>query len=154
MQAPLSFADGMDDPCAAAEAVERRSGLSDVLMDPQTSDTVGLDSVEQIVSAPPRSLWARLPIRARQPAQPAAGKIARWRETHARSLAKAVSWRATGSLDTFVVAFLVTGSPKIAGSVALTEVMTKIVIYYCHERLWALVPWGKRSRQAVAEQSG
>ncbi|MGB6537409.1 MAG: DUF2061 domain-containing protein [Xanthobacteraceae bacterium] len=90
----------------------------------------------------------------RRPVQPAAGKIARWSETHARSLVKAVSWRATGSLDTFVVAFLVTGNPKIAGSVALTEIVTKIVIYYCHERLWALVPWGKRSRQAVAEQSG
>ena len=71
-------------------------------------------------------------------------KLARWRETHARSLAKAVSWRATGSLDTFVVTFVVTGSTRLAGSVAVTELVTKILIYYFHERLWALVPWGKR----------
>jgi uncharacterized membrane protein len=72
------------------------------------------------------------------------GKLTRWTETHARSLVKAVSWRTTGSLDTFVVTFVISGSTKLAGSVAVTEIMTKILIYYFHERLWALVPWGKR----------
>jgi uncharacterized membrane protein len=72
------------------------------------------------------------------------GRLARWTETHSRSLAKAVSWRATGSVDTFLVAFLITGSPKMAGSVAVTEILTKILIYYFHERLWACIPWGKR----------
>jgi uncharacterized membrane protein len=43
-----------------------------------------------------------------------------------------------------VVAFVITGSPKIAGSVAVTEILTKILIYYLHERVWAWVPWGKR----------
>jgi uncharacterized membrane protein len=42
------------------------------------------------------------------------------------------------------VAFVITANPKIAGSVAVTEVLTKILIYYFHERVWALVPWGKR----------
>ena len=56
-----------------------------------------------------------------------------------------MSWRATGSLDTFIVAFVITGSPKIAGSVAVTEILTKILIYYFHERVWAWVPWGKRA---------
>jgi len=59
-------------------------------------------------------------------------------------LAKALSWRTTGSLDTFLVAFVISGSPKLAGSVAVTEIMTKILIYYLHERVWALIPWGKR----------
>ena len=71
-------------------------------------------------------------------------RLSRWTETHARSFAKAVSWRATGSLDTFVVAFVITGSPKVAGSVAVTEILTKILIYYLHERVWAWVPWGKK----------
>jgi uncharacterized membrane protein len=74
----------------------------------------------------------------------AAHFAARWQETHARSLGKAVSWRATGSLDTFLVALVITGNAKVAGSVAVTEIITKILIYYFHERLWALVPWGKR----------
>jgi uncharacterized membrane protein len=65
-------------------------------------------------------------------------------ETHGRSLAKAISWRATGSLDTFVVAVLITGSSKVAGSVALAEILTKTLIYYFHERVWAVITWGKR----------
>jgi uncharacterized membrane protein len=56
----------------------------------------------------------------------------------------AVSWRATGSTDTSIVAFVITGNPKIAGSVAVTENVTKILIYYLHERVWAFIPWGKR----------
>ena len=65
------------------------------------------------------------------------------REAHSRSLAKAVSWRITGSLDTFVLSFIITGSIKFAGAIAVTEVITKIVLYYLHERAWALVPWGR-----------
>jgi len=79
-----------------------------------------------------------------QPERVGMGRLARWTETHARSLAKAVSWRATGSLDTFLIAFVITGSPKLAGSVAVTEILTKILIYYVHERIWAWVRWGKR----------
>ena len=65
-------------------------------------------------------------------------------ESHARSIAKAISWRATGSLDTFVIAALLTGNSKLAGGVALTEVLTKTTLYYAHERAWALLPWGRR----------
>lgn len=66
------------------------------------------------------------------------------RESHARSVAKAVSWRATGSFDTFIISFVITGNTVIAGSIAATEIATKILLYYFHERIWALVPWGHR----------
>jgi uncharacterized membrane protein len=65
-------------------------------------------------------------------------------ESHARSIAKAASWRMTGSLDTFIIAAFITGSPKAAGAVALTEILTKTTLYYFHERAWVLIPWGKR----------
>jgi uncharacterized membrane protein len=77
-------------------------------------------------------------------ARAAALHLARATETRARSLAKAVSWRATGSLDTFIVTWVITGSSKFAGSVAITEIVTKILIYYFHERIWAIIPWGRR----------
>jgi uncharacterized membrane protein len=64
-------------------------------------------------------------------------------DAHRRSLAKAVSWRVTGSIDTFVLSWLITGSIKIAGSISLVEVVTKILLFYFHERLWAWIPWGK-----------
>jgi uncharacterized membrane protein len=64
------------------------------------------------------------------------------REAHSRSLAKAISWRITGSVDTFIISFLVTGTISLAGTIAAVEVVTKIIIYYFHERMWSAVPWG------------
>lgn len=67
----------------------------------------------------------------------------RFREGHRRSLAKAVSWRATGSLDTFVLSLIITGSFKFAGGIAATELITKIMLYYLHERAWTFIRWGR-----------
>jgi sulfate adenylyltransferase large subunit len=133
-------------------AVDRYADCNDtgsfILIDPETFDTVGMGCVER-ASASRFLSWSARRIAKQQNA--AGNKLARWTETHARSLVKAVSWRATGSLDTFVVTFVITGSTRLAGSVAITEVMTKILIYYCHERIWAWVPWGKtRGAQSPA----
>lgn len=65
--------------------------------------------------------------------------------TPARSLAKTVSWRALGSLDTMLLGWLFTGSLAIAGSIASAEVLTKIVLYYLHERAWAHIGWGQKA---------
>lgn len=64
-------------------------------------------------------------------------------EKHRRSLAKAASWRLTGSIDTFVVSYIVTGRAAIAAPIAITELLTKMVLYYFHERAWASIPWGR-----------
>ena len=70
--------------------------------------------------------------------------LSRGREAHARSFMKAVSWRAVGTIDTFIISFFVTGRAGLAGSIAAVEVVTKILIYYLHERVWAVLPWGHR----------
>ncbi len=62
---------------------------------------------------------------------------------HMRSIIKAVTWRLIGSLDTFMLSLLVTGSAKYAVSIATAEALTKIVLYYLHERAWRLVKWGR-----------
>lgn len=76
-------------------------------------------------------------------------------ETHTRSFVKAISWRATGSIDTFVLSWLITGNLGFAGSIASIEVFTKITLYYLHERAWSIIPFGKRrpapSRHAPIE---
>jgi uncharacterized membrane protein len=41
------------------------------------------------------------------------------------------------------VTLVITGSAVFAGSVAIAEVMTKIILYYFHERVWSFIPWGK-----------
>ena len=63
------------------------------------------------------------------------------REAHSRSLAKAVSWRILGSIDTFLLSWLFTSSIKAAGAIALSEVLTKMVLYYLHERAWSGIGW-------------
>jgi uncharacterized membrane protein len=70
--------------------------------------------------------------------------IPRTQESQGRSLAKAVSWRVTGTIDTFVISAIVTGKLTVAGSIAATELFTKILLYYCHERVWALISWGHK----------
>jgi len=50
---------------------------------------------------------------------------ARTEDSHPRSIAKAVSWRITGSVDTFVLSFIFTGSVKVAGSIAVAEMATR-----------------------------
>jgi len=67
------------------------------------------------------------------------------KESHPRSLVKAISWRTLGSIDTFLLSLLFTSSAKAAGAIAGTEVFTKILLYYGHERAWAQFGWGLRA---------
>jgi uncharacterized membrane protein len=62
--------------------------------------------------------------------------------TRRRSIAKTISWRALGSLDTMLLGYIFTGSLTLAGSIASAEVLTKVVLYYLHERGWAHIKWG------------
>ncbi len=68
----------------------------------------------------------------------------RGHESHKRSFVKATSWRLLGSIDTFLLSWFFTGSPKAAGAIASTEVITKIALYYFHERIWSSVHWGAK----------
>ena len=41
-----------------------------------------------------------------------------------------------GTLDTFLLAWLITGSIEIGDMAGGAEVITKTVLYYVHERVW------------------
>ncbi len=64
-------------------------------------------------------------------------------DSHSRSVVKAISWRATGTLDTMVVSFLVTRRLKLALSIGFVELFTKIALYYLHERVWDKIRFGR-----------
>lgn len=51
-------------------------------------------------------------------------------------VAKAVTWRLVGTIDTFIVSWIVTGKPEVALSISGIEFFTKILLYYAHERAW------------------
>lgn len=82
-------------------------------------------------------------------------------DSRLRSLLKAISWRCVGTLDTFLVSFVVlnaTGAAsggmghaaRISGGIAGVEVVTKVLLYYMHERAWGKIRTGHR-RPTAAE---
>ncbi|HEU6447295.1 MAG TPA: DUF2061 domain-containing protein [Verrucomicrobiae bacterium] len=64
-------------------------------------------------------------------------------DKHYRSLVKAVSWRVTGSIDTLVISYLITGKLKWAFTISGVELFTKILLYYVHERVWHKISFGR-----------
>jgi uncharacterized membrane protein len=60
-----------------------------------------------------------------------------------RSVLKALSWRLIGTLDTLVVSYLLTGKIALATSIASVDFLTKLILYFFHERIWNNIKWGK-----------
>jgi uncharacterized membrane protein len=65
------------------------------------------------------------------------------RDSHTRSFTKGVSWRALGTIDTILLSFIVTGSLGHSIKIGITEIITKVFLYYLHERVWDKIPWGR-----------
>ena len=53
-----------------------------------------------------------------------------------RHLAKTMTWRIVGTIDTMIIGWLVSGDPLIGLSIGGTEVITKMILYFLHERVW------------------
>ena len=60
-----------------------------------------------------------------------------------RSVAKALSWRVVGTLDTLLVSYILTGRMSLAASIASVDFVTKLILYFFHERVWNVIKWGK-----------
>ncbi len=60
-----------------------------------------------------------------------------------RSIVKALSWRVVGTLDTLIVSYFLTGKIALAASIASVDFLTKLVLYFFHERIWNKIKWGK-----------
>ena len=60
-----------------------------------------------------------------------------------RSLVKTLSWRTVATIDTFIITWWITGKLNWAISIAGIEVITKMFLYYGHERFWANIRWLK-----------
>ncbi|MDC1540572.1 DUF2061 domain-containing protein [Flavobacteriaceae bacterium] len=60
-----------------------------------------------------------------------------------RSLLKTISWRLIGTLDTILISWVITGALTLAFSIGFVELVTKMVLYYFHERAWNKINWGR-----------
>ena len=65
------------------------------------------------------------------------------KDKHYRSLVKAISWRVTGTMDTILISFVITGKIKFALSIGFVELFTKVFLYYVHERVWDRLSFGR-----------
>ena len=67
-------------------------------------------------------------------------------EQKKRTILKTLTWRITASLDTFIIAWVITGDWKMGSSIAGIEVLTKMFFYYFHERIWSKIKWGTKKK--------
>ena len=56
--------------------------------------------------------------------------------SYKRHIAKTISWRIIGTLDTMILSSIITGSWTIGLTIGGVEVITKMFLYFLHERVW------------------
>ncbi|MDT0649845.1 DUF2061 domain-containing protein [Autumnicola edwardsiae] len=60
-----------------------------------------------------------------------------------RSIAKTVSWRIVGTMDTVAISWVLTGEIETAMAIGSVELVTKMILYFGHERIWNKINFGK-----------
>ena len=65
------------------------------------------------------------------------------KEKHSRSVIKAISWRTVGTIDCIIGSYSITGNLVMAVSIGSIEVITKMFLYYLHERAWNRTNFGR-----------
>lgn len=53
-----------------------------------------------------------------------------------RHIAKSITWRLIGTIDTIVLSWIISGDAKIGITIGFVELITKMILYYIHERIW------------------
>lgn len=65
------------------------------------------------------------------------------KENIKRTLLKTISWRVVGTLATVVISYVITGTLALAFSIGAIELVSKMALYFFHERAWNNIKWGK-----------
>jgi len=60
-----------------------------------------------------------------------------------RSIVKTISWRVLGTVDTIIISYIITDNLKMATSIGSIELVTKMILYYYHERAWNKINLGR-----------
>lgn len=53
-----------------------------------------------------------------------------------RHIAKTFSWRIIGTIDTVIISWWLTGDILAGFQIGIAELITKMTLYYFHERVW------------------
>ena len=62
--------------------------------------------------------------------------------SHKRHILKTITWRLVGTIDTIILSWIISGDPFIGLSIGGAELVTKMVLYYLHERTWYNIDFG------------
>ncbi len=68
-------------------------------------------------------------------------------ESRKRHIAKTLTWRVIGTMDTMLLAWLISGDILMGLKIGGIEVVTKMVLYYLHERAWYKINFGLIERK-------
>ncbi|MFH1996702.1 MAG: DUF2061 domain-containing protein [Candidatus Omnitrophota bacterium] len=66
------------------------------------------------------------------------------KEARTRSLLKTLSWRVLATIATIMIVFIFTKKLVLSLGVGVVELISKLILYYFHERMWVKVPYGKK----------
>jgi len=56
--------------------------------------------------------------------------------SYKRHIVKSITWRIIGTLDTIILSGILTGSWKLGLAIGGVEIITKMILYFLHERAW------------------
>lgn len=59
-----------------------------------------------------------------------------------RHIAKTITWRIIGTIDTIILGWVVSGNVSIGFSIGGFELISKMILYYLHERAWYRIKFG------------
>lgn len=76
------------------------------------------------------------------------------RDSKKRHLIKTVTWRIIGTMDTVLLAWIITGSSLVGFKIGLAEVISKMALYYAHERVWYRLNYGLGKRKRANKWKG
>ncbi|MCX7546569.1 DUF2061 domain-containing protein [Xanthomarina sp. F1114] len=68
-------------------------------------------------------------------------------ESRKRHLGKTITWRLVGTMDTMLIAWFISGNPLTGLKIGFAEILTKMLLYYLHERVWYKVNYGIEDRK-------
>ena len=70
-----------------------------------------------------------------------------------RSIVKTLTWRTIATTDTILIAWLLTGDLRVGLGIASIEVVTKMFLYYFHERALRWSDWGLEDVEPIDPSS-
>lgn len=71
-------------------------------------------------------------------------------ESHLRTVIRGITWRVIATVSTIVAVFLVTGNTALSLGIGVIDVVSKLILYYAHERAWLKIGWGKHATQNIS----